>query len=231
MDWRRLPAVFWAALSVFVLLAMLVGLVLGGLLFPRSFKVEVPVEVVRTIEKPIKVTERLTADQETWMKEMGPAFTAYNAPSVGYLETAVMPLRNKVKVDVLMSDDLNARVPRSSVQAKVEQRLREAGIVVLSNDAPSADFNTTIFVIFDVMVQDKTGMLIGEVRVNINQTMLCYTGDVWRKSNLMTAGFATTISYGTEKYPSIIDVAADLCPSVAKVLIKADEIGRTQAGR
>ena len=231
MDWRRLPAVFWAALSIFVLLAMLVGLVLGGLLFPRSFKVEVPVEVVRTIEKPVNVPEPLTADQTSWMKEMGAALTAYNAPSVAYLETAVMPLRNKVKVDVLMSDDLNARVPRSSVQAKVEQRLREAGITVLPNDAEASDFNTTVFVIFDVMVQDKTGMLIGDVRLNINQTMLCYTGDVWRKSNVMTAGFGTTISYGTEKYLAIIDVAGDLCPDIAKVLIKADEIGRAQAGR
>ena len=130
-----------------------------------------------------------------------------------------------------MSDDLNARVPRSSVQAKVEQRLREAGITVLPNDAEASDFNTTVFVIFDVMVQDKTGMLIGDVRLNINQTMLCYTGDVWRKSNVMTAGFGTTISYGTEKYLAIIDVAGDLCPDIAKVLIKADEIGRAQAGR
>jgi hypothetical protein len=231
MDWRRLPAVFWAALAVFTFLAGLVGLVLGGLLFPRAVKVEVPVEVVRTVEKPVTVPERLTADQESWMKEMKPALAAVNSPSVGYLETAVMPLRNKVKVGVLMSDDLNVRVPRSSVQAKVEQRLREAGIEVLPDEAPAADYNTTIFVIFDVMVQDKTGMLIGEVRVNINQTMLCYSGDAWRKSNLMTAGFATTISYGTEKYPAIVDVAGDLCPEVAKVLIKADEIGRAQAGR
>jgi hypothetical protein len=74
-------------------------------------------------------------------------------------------------------------------------------------------------------------MLIGDVRLNINQTMLCYTGDVWRKSNVMTAGFGTTISYGTEKYLAIIDVAGDLCPDIAKVLIKADEIGRAQAGR
>lgn len=136
MDWRRLPAVIWAALAVFVMLAMLVGLVLGGLLFPRSVKVEVPVEVVRTVEKQINVPERLTADQESWMKEMGRALTAINSPSVGYLETSVMPLRNKVKVAVLMSDDLNAKVPRSSVRAKVEQRLREAGIEVLSDAAP-----------------------------------------------------------------------------------------------
>lgn len=231
MDWRRLPVVFWAALAVILGLAVAVGLAMGGLLFPRTIKVEVPVEVVRTVEKPITVPERLTSDQEAWMKLMRGAMEAVNSPSVGYLETAVMPLRNKVKVGVLMSDDLNAKVPRSSVQAKVEQRLREAGIEILPEDAPAADYNTTILVIFDVMVQDKTGMLIGEVRVNINQTMLCYSGDAWRKSNLTTAGFATTISYGTERYPAIVDVAADLCPDVAKVLTKADEIGRAQAAR
>lgn len=231
MDWRRLPAVFWAALSVILGLSLLVGLVLGGLLFPRSFKVEVPVEVVRTVEKTVKVPVPLEAKQEWWMKEMDSAFAAANSPEVSYLETAVMPLRRKVKVAVLMSDDLDARVPRSSVQAKLEQRLREAGIEVLPDEAPAADYNTTIFAIFDVMVQDKTGLLIGEVRLNINQTMLCYSGDTWRKSNNMTAGFATTISVGRDNAHELIEAAGKLCPEVAKVLLKADEIGRSQAGR
>jgi len=225
MDWRRLPLSFWAAFIALVGVSGVVGLALGGLLFARELRVEVPIEVVKTIEREVVKPSVLTPEQEVWMKMMGPANEAMRSPSVGYMETAVMPFRNKVKVMVLMSDEINDKVPRTAVQSKVEQGLRDAGLHVVPSDSTANDFCTTVFVVFDLMFQNKGGTLVGEVRLNINQTLLCFSDDVWRKCNMITTSYGTTISYGSDNYGKIVDVVAALAPEAGRVLMKADEIG------
>lgn len=225
MDWRRLPPSFWAAFLGLLAAVAFIGLALGGLLFARDVRVEVPVEVVKTVDRVVDRPAVLTSEQQYWLRMMTPAREAMESPSVGYLETSVMPLRNKVKVVVLMSDEINERVPRSAVQVKVEEGLRAFGLDVLPSDSPAEGFNTTVFVVFDLMFQEGSGVLVGQVRLNINQTVLCLSDDVWRKCNVTTASIGTTISYGSDNYAKIVDVAAALAPDAGKVLKKADEIG------
>jgi hypothetical protein len=231
MDLRRLPAIIWVSLLALIIMAGVVGLALGGLLFAREVKVEVPIEVVRTVDRVVEKPAALDAEQEYWMKMMKPAREAFEAPNAGYLETAVMPLRNKVKVSVLMSDEINAFVPRSAVQARVEQALREAGLEVVPLDAKDIEFSTTAFVVFDLMFRDNKTLLVGDVRLNLNQTLLCYSDDVWRKCNVTTCSTGTTIYYGSDNFAKIVDVAAALAPEAGKVLRKADEIGQARKPR
>jgi len=231
MDLRRLPAIVWVSFLALIIVSGVVGLALGGLLFAREVKVEVPVEVVRTVERVVEKPAALDAEQENWMKMMKPAFEAFTAPSVGYLETAVMPFRNKVKVSVLMSDEINTYVPRSAVQSRVEQALREAGLEVVPLDAKDAEFSTTAFVVFDLMFRDNMTLLVGDVRLNLNQTLLCYSDEVWRKCNVTTCSTGTTIYYGSDNFGKIVDVAAALAPEAGKVLRKADEIGQARKPR
>ncbi len=231
MDWRRLPPSFWAAFGALSVVTGVVGLALGGLLFAHEVKVEVPVEVVRTVDRVVEKPEVLSEDQELWLKLMAPAHAAARSPSVGYMETAVMPFRNKVKVVVLMSDEISERVPRTAVQARVEQAFRDAGVVVLAADSDANDFNTTIFVVFDLMFQNKGSTLVGDVRMNVNQTMLCFSDDLWRKCNVTTTSNGTTVNYGSANFAKLVDVAGDLAPETAKVLLKADEIANNLRGK
>jgi len=226
MDWRRLPLSFWAAFIALVGVSGVVGLALGGLLFARELRVEVPIEVVKTVERVVEKPMVYSADQEYWMKMMAPALQAMKSPSVGYLETAVMPFRNKVKVVVLMSDEINEKVPRSAVQVRVEQALSQAGLSVVARDSSENEFCTTVFVVFDLMFQNKGTSLVGDVRLNINQTLLCLSDDIWRKCNVTTNSTGTTVSYSSENFAKLVDVAAALAPEAGKVLIKADEIGK-----
>lgn len=231
MDWRRLPLIFWIAFGALAMVAGILGLAIGGLVFAREVRVEVPVEVVKTIDRVVEQPAVLTSDQQWWVRMMAPAREAMISPSVGYLETSVMPLRNKVKVMVLMTDAINERVPRSAVQSKVEHALRDAGLEVIPAESQEAGFNTTVFMVFDLMFQEKGTLLVGNVRLNVNQTLLCYSDDVWRKCNVTTASYATTISYGSDNHAKIVEVAAALVPEAANVLRKADEIGQAQRAK
>jgi len=231
MDMRHLPAIVWASFLALTTVAGVVGLAIGGLLFPQEVRVEVPVEVVRTVDRIVEKPAELDPEQEQWMKMMKPAHEAFTAPSVGYLETAVMPLRNKVKVSVLMSDEINAYVPRSAVQSRVEQALREAGLEIVPVDSKDTEFSTTAFVVFDLMFQDNNSLLVGDVRLNLNQTLLCYSDEVWRKCNVTTCSTGKTIYYGSDNFAKIVDVAASLAPEAGHVLRKADKIGQAQKAR
>jgi hypothetical protein len=117
-------------------------------------------------------------------------------------------------------------VPRTAVQSGVEKGLRDAGLHVVPSDSNANDFCTTVFVVFDLMFQDKGTCLVGDVRLNINQTILCLSDDVWRKCNVTTTSYGTTISYGSDNYAKIVDVASALAPEAGRVLMKADEIGQ-----
>lgn len=231
MDLRRLPAIVWVSFLALVIVAGVVGLAIGGLLFAHEVRVEVPVEVVRTVDRVVEKPAPLDPEQEYWMKMMKPAREAFTSPSVGYLETAVMPFRNKVKVSVLMSDEINAYVPRSAVQSRVEQSLREAGLEIVPLDSKDVEFCTTSFVVFDLMFRENRSGLVGEVRLNINQTLLCSSDDVWRKCNVTTCSTGTTIDYGADNFAKLVDVAAALAPEAGKVLRKADEIGQARKAR
>jgi hypothetical protein len=231
MDLRRLPALVWATFFALVILGAVVGLAVGGLLFARDVRVEVPVEVVRTVERVVEKPAKPDAEQEYWVKMMKPARAAFEAPNAGYLETAVMPLRNKVKVAVLMSDEINEHVPRSVVQSRVEQVFREAGLEVVPFESKDVEFSTTAFIAFDLMFRENKRILVGEVRLNLNQTLLCLSDDVWRKCNVTTCSTGTTVYYGSDNFAKLVDVAVALAPEAGKVMRKADEIGQAQRVR
>jgi len=228
---RGLSPVIWILGVFFVFIAGILGLVLGAWLIPREVQVERPVEVVQTVEKIVKVPVELTSDQVLGLKEHALAMSAARTPNVAYMETAVMPCFNRVKVSVLMSDTINEKVPRDGLRVAVEAALREGGIEVIPFEDKRTDFNTTVFVVMDVLFQDGSGIMIGDVKLNLNQTVLCYTGDVWRKSNITMHSYGTTISYGSANYEKIPGVAAGMAKEAATVLRKADKIGQAQAAR
>jgi hypothetical protein len=43
---------------------------------------------------------------------------------------------------------------------------------------------------------------------------------------MITTSYGTTISYGSDNFGKIVDVAAALAPEAGRVLMKADEIGQ-----
>jgi hypothetical protein len=81
------------------------------------------------------------------------------------------------------------------------------------------------------MFRDNKTLLVGDVRLNLNQTLLCYSDEVWRKCNVTTCSTGTTIYYGSDNFAKIVDVAAALAPEAGKVLRKADEIGQARKPR
>jgi hypothetical protein len=64
MDLRRLPAIVWVSFLALVIVAGVVGLAIGGLLFAHEVRVEVPVEVVRTVVRVVEKPAPLDPEQD-----------------------------------------------------------------------------------------------------------------------------------------------------------------------
>ncbi len=226
---QAVPPAFWLVTSAFTLLSLMVGLALGAAFLSRDVVVERPVEVERVVETKVQVAASLTESQQRHIR-IGEDFLAAAAkPNVAYRESAVMPILGKVRVVALMSDDLSGHLSKEPFERDVSAALSAAGVAVSEVDGSSDDFNTTVFIIIELMVQESTGNLVGEIQVNINQTMLSFANGCYRKINVPTMSFGRTIAYGRDNFHKIPSVAGELAKEAGAVLMKADEVGRREA--
>jgi hypothetical protein len=230
-DNRRqvVPPAFWLVSLAFGLLFLMVGLAVGAAFLSRDVVVERPVEIERVVETKVEVPAGLTEAQKRQIR-IGEDFLAAAAkPNVAYRESAVMPVLGKVRVLALMSDELDQHLSKEPFEREVAAALAAAGVAVSPVDGNSDDFNTTVFVIIELMVQDSTGNLVGELQLNINQTMLSFANGCYRKINVPTMTFGRTIAYGRDNFSKMPSVARELATEAAQVLLKADEVGRREA--
>jgi len=223
------PPAYWLVSSALAALFLVFGLAIGAVFLARDVVVERPVEVERIVERKVEMAATLTEGQQRKLN-IGEAFlAAVEKPNVAYRETAVMPTLGKVKVVVLMSEDLATHLSRQPFEREVAAALAESGVSVSKlSDKEEEDFNTTVFVVVELMVQDSTGNLVGEIQLNVNQTMLAFAGGVYRKINVPTMSFGRTVAYGRDNFDKLPVIAGRIAKDVATVLLKADEVGRRE---
>lgn len=214
------------------------GLVVGAAVavwaFPREVKVEVPVEVVRTVERRVPVASSaptLTPDQARQLEQVAAIQRACDVAIPSYQQGAVMPLNNNVKVAVALPDLFNQKYPRSAIKAKVVEALRQEGINVLADEAPSDAFNTTIMVSVDTFVQAGTSIHIGHAQVAILQTGVFGSAGEWRLVNVPVHSDATIFSFDDANLVRLDTYFETTARKLAEVLRKADSASRARQGR
>lgn len=221
--------VFWFA-GVLV-----VGVLIGRVAFPEVKVVEQRVEVVKTVEAPAASALAqpsgglLSAEHKDALLEQTRMKEAANAPQIAFGPTAIMPLRNRVRVIVVGPEAIFAKVPKDEVQRRVEQAFRAKGLEVVDISAPAGSWNTTAFANLELMVQEDSPLIVGTVQLRINQTLICFSDGVWRKANFMANDYSMTISYGTLNYGKIPEIYDGLVAAAAEDLFKADGKQQQQA--
>ena len=224
--------VFWFAGT------LVVGVLLGRVAFPEVKVIDRRVEVVKTVEVPAAATPAtaglLSSEHKDALLEQTRMQEAANSTQIAFGPTAIMPLRNRVRVIVVGPEAIFTKVSKEEVQRRVEQGFRAKGLEVVDISAPSGSWNTTAFANLELMAQEDAPMIIGTVQLRINQTMICFSDGVWRKANYMANDYSMTISYGTLNYGKIPEIYDGLVAAAAADLLKADgkqqqqTSGRTQ---
>lgn len=214
------------------------GLVTGAAVavwaFPREVKVEVPVEIVRTVERRVPTTpgvSALTPEQVKQLEQVAAIQRACSVSSVAYREGAVMPLNNNVKVNVAISDLFNQKYPRDVIKAKVVEALRQEGINVLADDASADAFNTTIFISIDTFVQAGTKIHVGKATVDILQSGVFGTAGEWRMINVPVHDEGTIFSFDDTNLSRLDTFFDTTVRNFAEILRKADSASRARQGR
>jgi hypothetical protein len=210
-----------------------VGAAIGVWSFPREVRVEVPVEIVRTIERraPLPTATSLTPEQFRKLEDYSGIERAMASVTPAVRESSVMPFGNKVKVVVVTSDLLNRKYPREALKAKIVEALRSEGISVLADDAAPDAFNTTISATIDTFVQGGTGLNIGSAQLNVLQTGLYGSAGEWRLVNVPMLSDGTIFSYDDENMGKLDGFFDETARRYAAVLRKADAASRAKQGR
>lgn len=212
--------VFWFAGT------LVVGVVIGRQAFPAVKVVERPVEIVKTIEVPARAVQApvgvLSTEHKDALFEQKRMQEAANSPQIAFGPTAIMPLRNRVRVIVVGPEAIFAKISRDEVQRRVEEAFRAKGLEVVDISAPSGSWNTTAFANLELMAQEDSPMIVGTVQLRINQTLICFSDGSWRKANVMANDYSMTISYGTLNYGKIPEIYDGLAAAAAADLLKAD---------
>jgi hypothetical protein len=205
---------------------LVVGVLIGRLAFPEVKFVDRRVEVVKTVETqvaaPAPAVGILSTEHKDALSEQSRMQEAAQATQIAFGPTAIMPLRNRVRVIVIGPEAIFTKVSRDEVQRRVEEGFRSKGLEVVDIAAPSGSWNTTAFANLELMMQEDSPMIVGSVQLRINQTLVCFSDGVWRKANFMANDYSMTISYGTLNYGKIPEIYDGLVAAAAADLIKAD---------
>ena len=218
-------AAWWLVIAVFF--TAIVGVVAGKLLFSEiklvekpvevvvekkievpveviktiEKRVEVPVEVIKTVEKRVEVPAVLTEYQQTAVKVVDAILEAERR-KVGIDETAVFPPAEKeVKVLVSISDEAKPHVSVSEVRARVESIFRREGFKVYSDGGPSS--STLIYVKVSLLSTNEGRTLSGSLSVDIDQLGTFWHGGLWKRAFVTTNRYSSGISYGSNHFSSI----------------------------
>ena len=212
--------IFWFAGT------LVVGVLLGRVVFPEVKVVDRRVEVVKPVEVPAAAAPApagiLSTEHKDALLEQTRMQEAASAPQIAFGPAAIMPLRNRVRVIVVGPEAIFTKVSKDAVQRRVEEAFRAKGLEVVDVAAPPGAWNTTAFANLELMAQEDSPMIVGTVQLRINQTVICFSDGVWRKANLMANDYSMTISYGTLNYGKIPEIYDGLVASAADDLLKAD---------
>jgi hypothetical protein len=238
-------AAWWLVLAVFV--TAIVGVVAGKVLFSEiklvekpvevvvEKKVEVPVEVIKTVEKRIEVPVEVIKTVEKRV-EVPAALTEYQKAAVQILDgiadagkrkvgiddTAVFPASDKeVKIMVNIEDEAKPYVSVSEVRARVESIFRREGFKVHSEGGPAS--STLIYVKVNLLSTNEGRVLSGTLSVDIDQLGTFWHGGLWKRAFVTTNRYSTAISYGSNHFGSIPSKMESLAIRASNDLAKAGE--------
>jgi hypothetical protein len=222
-------AAWWLVLAVFV--TAIVGVVAGKVLFSEiklvekpvevvvEKKVEVPVEVIKTVEKRVEVPAVLTEYQQTAVKVVDAILEAEKRKA-GIGDTAIFPAANKeVKIMVHVYDDAKPYISVSEVRARVESLFRREGFKVYAEDGPSAD--TFIYVNLNLLSTNDGRTLSGTLSVDIDQLGTFWHGGLWKRAFVTTNRYYHAISYGSNHFGKIPAEIESLAIRASNDLAKA----------
>jgi hypothetical protein len=236
-------AAWWLVIAVFF--TAIVGVVAGKLLFSEiklvekpvevvvekkvevpveviktvEKRVEVPVEVIKTVEKRVEVPAVLTEYQQTAVKVVDAILEAEKRKA-GIGDTAIFPAANKeVKIMVHVYDDAKPYISVSEVRARVESLFRREGFKVYAEDGPSAD--TFIYVNLNLLSTNDGRTLSGTLSVDIDQLGTFWHGGLWKRAFVTTNRYYHAISYGSNHFGKIPAEIESLAIRASNDLAKA----------
>ena len=172
-------------------------------------RVEVPVEVIKTVEKRVEVPAVLTEYQQTAVKVVDQILEA-ESRGVGIGAKSLFPAEGKsVKIFVSISDVAKPHISESEVRARVESVFRRDGFTVHAMDGPYSPTNINVNI--DLLSINDGSTLCGTFDVEVEQRTLSFHGKTWKR--VLTSGnrYGQVISYGRNhfyKIPSLIESLA-----------------------
>ncbi len=238
-------AAWWLVIAVFF--TAIVGVVAGKLLFSEiklvekpvevvvEKKIEVPVEVIKTVEKRVEVPVEVIKTVEKRV-EVPAVLTEYQKAAVQILDgiadagkrkvgiddTAVFPASDKeVKIMVNIEDEAKPYVSVSEVRARVESIFRREGFKVHSEGGPAS--STLIYVKVNLLSTNEGRVLSGTLSVDIDQLGTFWHGGLWKRAFVTTNRYSTAISYGSNHFGSIPSKMESLAIRASNDLAKAGE--------
>jgi len=172
-------------------------------------RVEVPVEVVKTVEKRVEVPAKLTDDQKLAVAIVDQIVEA-ESRGVGIGPKSLFPAEgNSVKIFVSISDVAKPYISESEVRARVESVFRRDGFTVYAMDGPYSP--TYVNVNIDLLSINDGNTLCGTFDLEIEQRTLSFHGKTWKRVVTVGSEYGQVISYGRNnfyKIPSLIESLA-----------------------
>lgn len=172
-------------------------------------RIEVPVEVVKTVEKRVEVPAALTEGQKLAVAIVDQIVDA-ESRGLGIGPKSLFPAEgNSVKVYVSISDVAKPHISESEVRARVESVFRRDGFTVYAMDGPNSP--TYVNVNIDLLSINDGSTLCGTFDLEIEQRTLSFHGKTWKRVLTVGSEYGQVISYGRNnfyKIPSLIESLA-----------------------
>ena len=163
--------------ALWVALGCGAGCIAGAIFFPRDKIIQVPVEVVRTIEKPVEVTKvvekpvevirevqkivevpaKLTAEQ---IDDLAVAQRLRDGRNIKF-ERSPFKQSNRIKVVNIINSGGNVYLPKDLATARVETIFRNRGFKILSPDSTEFPFTVVVLTGAGLEVSNKNGTKLG----------------------------------------------------------------------
>lgn len=184
-------------------------------------RVEVPVEVVRTVEKRVEVPAKVSDYDKNAVKIVDAILDA-DGREVGIGATALYPPDGKaIKVLVSVYDSAKPHLSTSEITARVESVFRREGFTVHSENGPYSA--TLILVHVNLMSLNEGRTLAGAVDVAVDQVGMFHHGGLWKRAYMSGSRYGHSLSYGSNHFHKIPGEIEALAIQAANDLAKASQ--------
>ncbi len=182
-------------------------------------RVEVPVEVVRTVEKRVEVPAKVSDYEKNAVKVVDAILDA-DSREVGIGAAALYPPEDKaIKVLVSIYDSAKPHLSRAEITARVESVFRREGFTVHSENGPYSA--TLIIVHVNLMSLNEGRTLAGAVDVAVDQVGMFHHGGLWKRAYMSGTRYGHSLSYGSNHFHKIPGEIEALAIQAANDLAKA----------